>query len=258
MKILRLISFIAFLILSASIILNGQTLKMNKAKTEIAELLKMKATIFKRPENSPDKNTYEYWGTQKNVPAFEDRIEFKLKKKIIIIHYSDIAEYEIQYTTNDKNNSGVYLEDFLIMLDGYVDGKKLADDFIYIQNRLRDSDKNYNQQLTLFEPIAMNYRELKVKPAVSEDQRRFIVLGNSNFQEKLYDKAIANFIKAIEVDQTAYPAAYSNLALLSAQLKNYHAAVYYMKKYLLLAPDASDARSAQDKIYEWEDKISNN
>jgi hypothetical protein len=25
-----------------------------------------------------------------------------------------------------------------------------------------------------------------------------------------------------------------------------------MKKYLLIEPDASDARSAQDKIYEWE------
>jgi hypothetical protein len=25
-----------------------------------------------------------------------------------------------------------------------------------------------------------------------------------------------------------------------------------MKKYLLLEPDASDARGAQDKIYEWE------
>jgi len=27
-----------------------------------------------------------------------------------------------------------------------------------------------------------------------------------------------------------------------------------MKKYLLLEPEATDARSAQDKIYEWEAK----
>lgn len=220
----------------------------------------MKARISKRLENSRDEDTYRYWGTQKNVTAFEDRIEFKRGKKIIIIHYSDIAEHEIHYAyILNSTYSGVRLEDFEIMLDGYENGKKLFDDFIYIQqNQPRDSDKNYNQQLTQFEPIAMNYRELKVKPAVSEDQRRFIVLGNSNFQERLYDKAIANFIKAIEVDQTAYPTSYSNLALLSAQLKKYYAAIYYMKKYLLLAPDASDARSAHDKIYEREDKISNN
>lgn len=257
MKNLNLISFIAFLILSTSIFLNGQTPKMNKAKTEIAELLKKKAMITKRVKNSPD-NEYPDWDTQENISVFEDRIEFKYKKEIIIIYYSDIAEHEILYCYNNKNYSGVVLEDFRIEIHGYENGKKFFDDLIYIQNQLRDADKNYNQQLTLFEPIAMNYRELKVKPAVSEDQRRFIVLGNSNFQERLYDKAIANFIKAIEVDQTAYPAAYSNLAILSAQLKKYNAAVYYMKKYLLLTPDASDARSAQDKIYEWEDKISNN
>ena len=30
-----------------------------------------------------------------------------------------------------------------------------------------------------------------------------------------------------------------------------------MKKYLLLEPDASDARSAQDKIYEWKAQLAN-
>jgi hypothetical protein len=40
--------------------------------------------------------------------------------------------------------------------------------------------------------------------------------------------------------------------LLSAQVKQYDDAIYHMKKYLLLVPDASDARGAQDKIYEWE------
>ncbi len=61
------------------------------------------------------------------------------------------------------------------------------------------------------------------------------------------------YLKAIEVDQTAYPAAYSNLALLSAQIDNYEAAIYYLKKYLMLEPE--DARAAQDKIYEWEGKL---
>jgi len=30
-----------------------------------------------------------------------------------------------------------------------------------------------------------------------------------------------------------------------------------MKKYLMLMPDAEDARAAQDKIYEWELKMNN-
>jgi hypothetical protein len=30
-----------------------------------------------------------------------------------------------------------------------------------------------------------------------------------------------------------------------------------MQKYLFLVPDASDARAAQDKIYEWQGEIKN-
>ncbi|HEY3389684.1 MAG TPA: hypothetical protein VGK38_08950, partial [Prolixibacteraceae bacterium] len=71
-------------------------------------------------------------------------------------------------------------------------------------------------------------------------------------QQKAFEKAIEYYNKAIDLDQTAYPAAYSNIALLSAQLHRYDAAISSMKKYLLLQPDASDARGAQDKIYEWE------
>ena len=71
----------------------------------------------------------------------------------------------------------------------------------------------------------------------------------------MYDKAIELYNKAIEVDQSAYPAGYSNLALLSAQINKFDAAIFYMKKYLLLEPEATDARSAQDKIYEWEAQI---
>jgi hypothetical protein len=43
--------------------------------------------------------------------------------------------------------------------------------------------------------------------------------------------------------------------LLSAQIHNFNDAILNMKKYLMLVPDAEDARSAQDKIYEWEDRI---
>ena len=34
------------------------------------------------------------------------------------------------------------------------------------------------------------------------------------------------------MDQTAYPDAYSNLALLSAQVGKFREAIFYMKKYL--------------------------
>ncbi len=113
-------------------------------------------------------------------------------------------------------------------------------------------EKLYGPQLILFEPIAAQYRELKLKPSVSEEQRKYIVQANSFNEQRAYNVAIEFYIKATEINQTSYPAAYYNLALLSANVSKFYEAIYYMKKYLMLVPDAEDARKAQDKIYEWE------
>jgi len=127
---------------------------------------------------------------------------------------------------------------------------QLADYLFFFQYHA--NIKRYDSLITAFKPLAAEYCALKVKPTVTEEQRKYIVQANALNQQKMYEKAIELYTKAIEIDQTAYPAAYSNLALLSAQLHKFDAAIYYMKKYLLLEPEASEARSAQDKIYEWE------
>jgi len=124
---------------------------------------------------------------------------------------------------------------------------------MFMKNHSRKN--RYDAQLILFKSIAANYRALKVKPPVSEEQRKLIVQANAFNQQKMYGKAIELYNKAIELDQTAYPAGYSNLALLSAQINNFDGAINYMKKYLLLEPEGTDAGSAQDKIYEWEAQI---
>ena len=60
------------------------------------------------------------------------------------------------------------------------------------------------------------------------------------------------YLQALELEPVSYPAGYFNVALLYAQLHNFNTSISYMKQYLLLVPDAPDARSAQDKIYEWQ------
>lgn len=133
----------------------------------------------------------------------------------------------------------------------------LADYLFYFQSHLniQTIQQRYDSLIILFKPIAAQYCTLKVKPPVSEEQRKYIVQANMFNQEKSYGKAIDIYKKVVELDQTAYPAAYSNLALLFAQLDKFSDAIFYMKKYLLLEPESTDARSAQDKIYEWEAQI---
>jgi len=131
----------------------------------------------------------------------------------------------------------------------WADARRVADDLFFIQQNLR---KHQAEQLALLESKAAEYRALNIRPQVSEAQRRYIVQANAANQRKDYGAAIYLYLEAVELDPVSYPEAYFNMALLSAQLKRYQPAISYMKKYLVLAPDAKDARSAQDKIYEWE------
>jgi tetratricopeptide (TPR) repeat protein len=108
------------------------------------------------------------------------------------------------------------------------------------------------EALGAFQAVVDQYRAMAVKPPVSEEQRRYIVQANALTQKKDYAQAVSLYEKALEISPFSYPAAYYNMALLSAQDGRYTAAIINMKKYLLLVPEAEDARAAQDKIYEWE------
>jgi len=129
------------------------------------------------------------------------------------------------------------------------DAQRFADDLFFIQQNMT---KYNSERLALFEFKAAQYRALKVKPPISEAQRRYIVQANALNERKDYAGAIDMYIKAVEVDPVSYPAAYFNLALLSAQMNRFKPAIAFMKQYLLLEPEAKDSRSGQDKIYEWE------
>ncbi len=129
---------------------------------------------------------------------------------------------------------------------------KVADALLFLQDQEKKNAEARAGQLTTFAEAAANYHALTTKPAMSEEQRKAIVQANALSQQKNYGKAIEKYLKAIELHPTAYPDAYHNLALLHAQEGDPVMAVFYMKQYLLLEPDAKDARSAQDKIYEWE------
>ncbi|BDU72683.1 hypothetical protein METEAL_18570 [Mesoterricola silvestris] len=129
------------------------------------------------------------------------------------------------------------------------DAKRMADDLEFLRRHYAGLEEGRAAQS---ETLAAQYRALKTKPPVSEAQRRFIVQANAYNQMKNYEQALEHYQKALDLEPLSYPAAYFNMALLSAQLGRYRAAMAYMKQYLLLEPEAKDARSGQDKIYEWE------
>ncbi len=108
------------------------------------------------------------------------------------------------------------------------------------------------KELEEFKILYKKHIELQNKPTVTEEQRKYIVQANAQNEAKNYFAALKLYENAIGINAFTYPSAYYNMALIAAQIKNYHYANFNMKKYLILSPDASDTRAAQDKIYEWE------
>lgn len=102
-----------------------------------------------------------------------------------------------------------------------------------------------------FQEVAKQYRAANPKPVMPEVGRKYKVQAEFAAQEKRFDKAIELYGKALEIAPW-WPEGHFNLALVLGESKKYREAMVEMKHYLLLAPEAAEARAAQDKIYQWE------
>lgn len=102
-----------------------------------------------------------------------------------------------------------------------------------------------------FRDVAAKYRAAKPKPQLSEEARKYKVQAEFLVQEKQLDKAITLYGKALDIAPW-WPEGHYQLAQVLADKKRYRDAMAEMKRYLLLAPEGADARTAQDKLYQWE------
>ena len=98
------------------------------------------------------------------------------------------------------------------------------------------------------------YPLMKSKPEITEQVRKYVVQASGATQEKKYDEAIELWSTTLKITPY-FPMAYYNRALLYDMQGYTIFSISDMENYLKLAPDASDARSARDKIYAWEVKV---
>jgi len=233
-------------------------------KVELSEAKTQLARILKETESWDSKNSPSSIPKDVSVTDDEFKITYKKHNNTSTWHYSKLLQCPIEIIQIKDlpprwNGYTIRLGSLRFTTEKITDNfKQLADYLFFFQQHFhiytiqQQQKERYDSLLTIFKPIAAQYVTLKVKPPVSEEQRKFIVQANSLNEKKMFDGAIELYNKAIEIDQTSYPSAYSNLALLSAKLEKFDEAIFYMHKYILLEPGTSDARSAQDKIYEWE------
>lgn len=102
-----------------------------------------------------------------------------------------------------------------------------------------------------FPEVAAKYLAANPKPRLPEEARKYKVQAEFAVQQKQFDRAAGLYGQALEIAPW-WPEGRFNRALILAEIKKYREAMREMKRYLLLAPEASNARAAQDKIYQWE------
>jgi tetratricopeptide (TPR) repeat protein len=104
-----------------------------------------------------------------------------------------------------------------------------------------------------FDALAKVYREASPKPVLPETAHRFKVQAEGAVNDKQFADAADYYEQAIEVAPW-WPEGHFNRALVLGEIKEYQQAIIEMKRYILLVPNAPDARAVQDKIYDWERK----
>lgn len=117
----------------------------------------------------------------------------------------------------------------------------------------READNAY-QTTEAVKALALLLRKKVIQPPFPEEARRFGVQASIVAKAQQYDKAIELYEKALDVAPW-WAEGHFNRALILADQNLFPWAIAGMKRYLDLAPNAPDARAAQDKIYEWELKV---
>lgn len=109
------------------------------------------------------------------------------------------------------------------------------------------------EQVAAFNAAAAKYRADPSAFTLPEEARAFKVQAETAMREKRLSDAADRYAKALAISPSWAPGHF-NLALIYGEIELPGLAMSEMKKYLKLAPDANNARAAQDKIYEWQDK----
>jgi tetratricopeptide (TPR) repeat protein len=86
---------------------------------------------------------------------------------------------------------------------------------------------------------------------MSDEARGYKLLAEDALKRKDFSAALEAYRTALTKDPM-WPEGQYNAALLAAEAEDYELAANYMRRYLVLAPDAKDAASARDNLLVWQ------
>ncbi|HEY6252035.1 MAG TPA: tetratricopeptide repeat protein [Candidatus Angelobacter sp.] len=106
------------------------------------------------------------------------------------------------------------------------------------------------KELADFQVKAEAWRAMNPKPSLSDEVTKKRLLAEDAVQQQHLAAAGDYYSAGVTIDPM-WAAGWYNAALISAELKDYSAAAFDMKHYLILLPDAPDAGVAKEKLLLW-------
>ena len=128
-------------------------------------------------------------------------------------------------------------------------------EFVAALNRLAAFAADKANPLNDFPAQAAAWRALATKPPLPDAARVRSLLAEDAVRNKKPQEALKYYQQALDI-YALWPQGWFNSALISAELADYDGAAEYMQNYLLLVPDAPDARQAHDQLEMWKIKAS--
>jgi len=104
-----------------------------------------------------------------------------------------------------------------------------------------------------FQKRAAAWRALPARPPLSEAVRKQQLLAEDAVNQKQFEAAAAAYDAGTEIDPL-WPEGHFNAAAIYGELKDYDDAVWHMRCYLELLPNAPDAQAARDQMLLWQAK----
>lgn len=167
-------------------------------------------------------------------------ISRKADPELAIAELKEIASRNVPYLDKPANKQS------------YEKANLGAELLVKLQKLARQNDGETANE-SRFKAALLAYQAAPVKLELPEEARRFKVQAENAVREKDFHVAVDLYQKALNVFPL-WPEGHFNRSLVLAETGNFEAAIREMKRYLLLAPNSSNARAAQDNIYVWESK----
>lgn len=181
---------------------------------------------------TPNRLSVAYDGNIHIKIMFSELPQISAAGSNVLLTSKDGRESKLRLSTGDVSNT-----------------KRVADALYVLRQKAINDIHEYDASFTA--SLGDYRKKVASNAALPEEANRYKVQAEGAVRDKSFNDAADYYAEALKIVPW-WPIGHFNRALVLGETGDYELAKREMNYYLQLAPDAPNARAAQDKIYDWE------